>query len=46
MTTFTGVFVATLVVEEIPGWGNQSVVDALAILGAAALPVCHGGGGT
>ena len=42
VTAFTGVFVATLVVEEIPGWGNQSVVDALAILGAAALPVCMG----
>ena len=42
MTAFTGVFVATLAVEEIPGWGNQSVVDALAILGTAALPVCMG----
>jgi hypothetical protein len=42
VTTFTGVFVATLAVEEIPGWGNQSVVDALAILGTAALPVCMG----
>ena len=42
VTAFTGVFVATLAVEEIPGWGNQSVVDALAILGTAALPVCMG----
>jgi len=42
VTAFTGVLAATLAVEEIPGWGNQSVVDALAILGTAALPVCMG----
>jgi hypothetical protein len=42
VTAYTGVFIATLAVEEIPGWRNQSVVDALAILGTAALPVCMG----
>ena len=29
-------------VEEVPGWGNQSVVNAVVILGTAALPVCMG----
>jgi hypothetical protein len=37
-----GVFIAQLVVEEIPGWGNQSAVGAVVILGTAALPVCMG----
>ena len=37
-----GVFIAQLVVEEVPGWGNQSVADAVVILGTAALPVCMG----
>jgi hypothetical protein len=37
-----GVFIAQLVVEEVPGWGNQSVVGAVVILGTAALPVCMG----
>ena len=39
---YIGVFIVTLAVEEVPGWGNQSVVNALAILGTAALPVCMG----
>jgi hypothetical protein len=37
-----GVFIAQLVAEEIPGWGNQSVVSAVLIIGTAALPVCLG----
>jgi divalent metal cation (Fe/Co/Zn/Cd) transporter len=37
---YFGVFIATLAVEAIPGWDNQSVTNALAILGTAALPVC------
>ena len=37
-----GVFIAQLVVEEVPGWGNQSVVSAVLIIGTAALPVCMG----
>ena len=37
-----GVFIAQLVVEEVPGWGNQSVAGAVVILGTAALPVCMG----
>ena len=37
-----GVFIAPLVVGEVPGWGNQSVVGALTTLGTAALPVCMG----
>jgi hypothetical protein len=42
VTAFIGVFVITLAVEAIPGVGNQSVVNTLAILGTAALPVCMG----
>jgi hypothetical protein len=37
-----GVFIAQLVVEEVPGWSNQSVVSAVLIIGTAALPVCMG----
>jgi hypothetical protein len=37
-----GVFIAQLLVEEVPGWGNQPVVGAVLILGTAALPVCMG----
>jgi hypothetical protein len=37
---YFGVFIATLAVEEIPGWDNQAVTNALAILGTAALPTC------
>jgi hypothetical protein len=37
-----GVFIAQLVVEEVPGWGNQAVVGAAVFLGTAALPVCMG----
>jgi hypothetical protein len=37
-----GGFIAQLIVEEIPGWGHQSVADAVVILGTAALPVCMG----
>ena len=37
-----GVFIAQLVAEEIPGWGNHSVVTAVLIIGTAALPVCMG----
>jgi hypothetical protein len=32
-----GVFIAQLVMEEVPGWDNQSVVGAVLILGTAAL---------
>ena len=39
---FFGVFAVAFAVEQIPGQGNQSVVDALTILGTAALPVCLG----
>jgi len=39
---YFGVFIATLAVEEIPGWDDQSVTNALAILGTAALPACLG----
>jgi len=42
VTAFLGVFILTFAVEKIPGFGNQSVVNALAILGTAALPVCMG----
>jgi hypothetical protein len=37
---YFGVFIATLAVEQIPGWDDQSVTNALAILGTAALPAC------
>ena len=37
-----GVFIAQLVAERIPGWGNQSVVGAVVIIGTAALPICMG----
>jgi hypothetical protein len=37
-----GVFIAQIVVEEVPGWGNQWVVGAVVILGTAALPICMG----
>ena len=37
-----GVFIAQLLVEEVPGWGTQPVVGAVVILGTAALPVCMG----
>jgi hypothetical protein len=37
-----GVFIAQLVAEEFPGWGDQAVVDGVVILGTAALPVCMG----
>ena len=37
-----GVFVEWLVMEEVPGWGNQPAAGALVILGTAALPVCMG----
>ena len=37
-----GVFIAQLLAEEVPGWGTQSVADAVVILGTAALPVCMG----
>jgi hypothetical protein len=39
---FFGVFIATLAVQAIPGWNDQSVTNALAILGTAALPACLG----
>ena len=39
---FFGVFIATLAVQAIPGWNDDSVTDALAILGTAALPACLG----
>jgi hypothetical protein len=42
VTAYAGVFVVTLAVETIPGSGNQSVVNALALLGSAALPACLG----
>jgi hypothetical protein len=37
---YFGVFIATLAVRDVPGWDKQPVVDALTILGTAALPVC------
>ena len=37
-----GVFIAQLLVEEVPGWGTQPVFGAVVILGTAALPVCMG----
>jgi len=37
---YFGVFIATFAVQAIPGWNNQSVTNALAILGTAALPAC------
>jgi divalent metal cation (Fe/Co/Zn/Cd) transporter len=39
---YFGVFIAALAVEVIPGWDDQSVTNALAILGTAALPACLG----
>jgi hypothetical protein len=37
-----GVFIAQLVAGNASGWGNQTVVGAVVILGTAALPVCMG----
>ena len=37
-----GVFIAQLLVEEVPGWGNQPLIGAALIFGTAALPVCMG----
>ncbi len=37
---YFGVFVAAIAAERIPGWSNQSLTNALAILGTAALPAC------
>jgi hypothetical protein len=37
-----GVFIAQLLVEEVPGWGTQPLVGAALIFGTAALPVCMG----
>ena len=42
LSLLIGVFIAQLVLEEIPGWGNQSVVGAVVVIGTAALPVCMG----
>jgi hypothetical protein len=39
---YFGVFIATLAVAAIPGWNDQSVTNALAIAGTAALPACLG----
>ena len=39
---YFGVFIATLAVQAIPGWNDQSVTNALAIIGTAALPACLG----
>jgi hypothetical protein len=39
---YFGVFIAALAVQAIPGWNDQSVTNALAILGTAALPACLG----
>jgi hypothetical protein len=39
---YFGVFIAALAVEAIPGWSDESVTNALAILGTAALPACLG----
>jgi hypothetical protein len=35
-------FIAPLVMGEAPGWGTQPVINALAAVGTAALPVCMG----
>jgi len=37
-----GVFIAQLIAWNAPGWGNQTVIGAVLILGTAALPVCMG----
>jgi len=37
---YFGVFIATLALREVPGLSNQPVVNALTILGTAALPIC------
>ena len=42
VTAFITVLIATFAVKEIPGFSNQWVVNALSILGSAALPVCMG----
>jgi len=42
VAAYAGVFIISLAVETIPGSGNQSVVNALALLGTGALPVCLG----
>jgi hypothetical protein len=42
VTAYIGVFVITFALEKIPGFGNQSVVNALTVLGTAALPICMG----
>jgi hypothetical protein len=39
-----GVFIAPLVVGEVPGWGNQSVIGALTTVGTAAPARLPGGG--
>ena len=39
---YFGVFLATLAVEAIPGWSDESVTNVLAIFGTAALPACLG----
>ncbi len=37
-----GTFITPAVLNEAPGWGSQPVIQALANLGTAALPVCLG----
>jgi hypothetical protein len=39
---YFGVFIVTLAVKAIPGLNSESVTNALAILGSAALPACLG----
>jgi hypothetical protein len=36
----TSIFIAPLAAGDVPGWDNQSVVDALNVLGIATLAVC------
>ena len=40
VAAYAGVFIISFAVETIPDSGNQSAVDALALLGTGALPVC------
>ena len=42
VAAYAGVFIISFAVETIPGSGNQSVVNALTVLGTGALPICLG----
>jgi hypothetical protein len=40
ISAILGIFAASLVLSEKPGWADQTVVNVLFTLGTAALPVC------